>query len=55
VKGFAVGRTVFGDAARTWTKGETKDAEAVAEMAKRFTRLCGMWDKARASAREAVA
>jgi 5-dehydro-2-deoxygluconokinase len=51
VKGFAVGRTIFGDAARAWLKGEMKDADAVAQMAERYTRLCGIWDKARADAR----
>jgi hypothetical protein len=55
VKGFAVGRTIFGDVAQAWMKGDTKDAEAIAEMARRFTRLCGFWDKARADAQEAVA
>jgi 5-dehydro-2-deoxygluconokinase len=55
VKGFAVGRTIFGDVAQAWMKGETTDAEAIAEMAQRFKRLCGIWDKARATAQEAVA
>ncbi len=55
VKGFAVGRTIFGDVAQAWMKGETKDAEAIAEMAQRFTRLCEVWENARANAREAVA
>ena len=55
VKGFAVGRTIFGDVARQWMKGEIADAAAVAEMARRFGRLCGIWDTARANAREAVA
>jgi 5-dehydro-2-deoxygluconokinase len=55
VKGFAVGRTILGDVARGWLKDETTDADAVAEMARRYTRLCTIWDKARASAREAVA
>ena len=50
VKGFAVGRTIFGEVARAWMKGETQNAEAVAEMAQRFTRLCRIWDQARASA-----
>ena len=54
VKGFAVGRTIFGDVARAWMRGESRDADAIAEMARRFTRLCGIWDKARATAREAV-
>jgi 5-dehydro-2-deoxygluconokinase len=55
VKGFAVGRTIFGDVARAWMRGESRDADAIAEMALRFTRLCGIWDKARANAREALA
>jgi 5-dehydro-2-deoxygluconokinase len=55
VKGFAVGRTIFGDVARSWMTGGTSDAEAVAEMARRYTRLCAIWDKARAAAREVVA
>jgi len=50
VKGFAVGRTIFGDAARAWMKGEMNDADAVAQMATRFTRLCAVWDAARAAA-----
>jgi Uncharacterized protein conserved in bacteria len=51
VKGFAVGRTIFGDAARAWMKGELPDDLAVDQMAERFARLCGIWDDARASAR----
>jgi 5-dehydro-2-deoxygluconokinase len=51
VKGFAVGRTIFGDAARAWMKGEMSDADAVSQMAKRFSRLCDIWDAARAEAR----
>ena len=55
VKGFAVGRTIFGDAARAWLKGEMSDAEAVAQMAERYTRLCRIWDDARAGAQEDAA
>ena len=51
VKGFAVGRTIFGDAARAWLRGEMADDAAVAQMAERYTRLCEIWDKARADAR----
>jgi len=51
VKGFAVGRTIFGDAARAWLKGEMGDDAAVAQMAERFARLSEIWDKARADAR----
>ena len=55
VRGFAVGRTIFGTVAKAWLAGEITDAEAVAEMARRYTRLCAIWDKARAATREAVA
>ena len=51
VKGFAVGRTIFGAAARAWMAGETTDAAAVAEMADGYRRLCRLWDDARDLAR----
>ena len=55
VKGFAVGRTIFGDVARAWFKGDMQDGAAVAEMTRRYRRLCVLWDKARADAREKAA
>ncbi|MFC3165785.1 bifunctional 5-dehydro-2-deoxygluconokinase/5-dehydro-2-deoxyphosphogluconate aldolase [Ciceribacter thiooxidans] len=55
VRGFAVGRTIFGDVARAWMKDEIEDADAVAEMAKRYRRLSAIWDEARAAAREKAA
>ncbi|PRY82343.1 bifunctional 5-dehydro-2-deoxygluconokinase/5-dehydro-2-deoxyphosphogluconate aldolase, partial [Donghicola tyrosinivorans] len=55
VKGFAVGRTIFGDAARAWMKGEMSDEAAIAQMAERFTRLCAVWDGAREAARRNAA
>ncbi len=48
VKGFAVGRTIFADAARGWLAGQLTDAEAVDDMAGRYERLCRIWDAARA-------
>ena len=51
VKGFAVGRTIFGDAARAWLRGEISDAAAMDQMAGRYQALCAVWDKARADAR----
>ena len=51
VKGFAVGRTIFGDAARAWMTGDMDDEAAIAQMAERFTRLCQVWDSARSAAR----
>jgi len=50
VKGFAVGRTIFGDVARAWFKGDVDDAAAVADMADRYSKLCQIWDTARADA-----
>jgi len=55
VKGFAVGRTIFGDAARTWMVGDLADAAAVAQMTERFARLSEVWDRARAEAGEQAA
>ena len=52
VKGFAVGRTIFAEAARAWLGGQITDAEAVQRMAERYQRLCTIWDKARADRRE---
>ena len=48
VKGFAVGRTIFADAARAWLGGAITDAEAVEDMAGKYERLCRIWDEARA-------
>ena len=47
VRGFAVGRTIFGDVARSWLTGEMDDEGAINEMASRYERLCSVWDKAR--------
>jgi 5-dehydro-2-deoxygluconokinase len=49
VKGFAVGRTIFAEAARNWLAGKVGDEEAVADMAARYNALCQIWDKARAA------
>ena len=53
VKGFAVGRTIFGDAARAWMAGDISDAEAIDMMCGRYQRLCEIWDQARAAAQAA--
>ncbi len=50
VKGFAVGRTIFADAAARWLKGEITDEEAIADMAARFGRLVQAWDGVRRTA-----
>ena len=48
VKGFAVGRTIFGAAAKAWMTGALTDAEAVEQMTDSYARLCAVWDRARA-------
>jgi len=48
VKGFAVGRTIFADAAQRWLAGRIDDEEAVADMAGRYRALCEIWDRSRA-------
>jgi 5-dehydro-2-deoxygluconokinase len=45
VKGFAVGRTIFGDVARSWLDDKLNNEEAVAEMAKRFKALVEIWER----------
>jgi 5-dehydro-2-deoxygluconokinase len=52
VKGFAVGRTIFADAARAWLAGDMSAAQALDQMADRFGQLCAVWDSARSAARE---
>jgi 5-dehydro-2-deoxygluconokinase len=50
VKGFAVGRTIFAEAAEGYMAGAMDAADAVAMMTDRYARLCALWDAARASA-----
>lgn len=46
VKGFAVGRTLFSEAAQGWLKGHLNDAQAVALMAKKYQLIIAAWDNA---------
>jgi 5-dehydro-2-deoxygluconokinase len=54
VKGFAVGRTIFNDAARAWLAGEIDDAEAVRQLADRFSHLVKAWRRARGAMGQAA-
>ena len=47
VKGFAVGRTIFVDAAEKWLAGRMSDEAAIADMAGRFEKLTEAWLAAR--------
>jgi 5-dehydro-2-deoxygluconokinase len=43
VKGFAVGRTIFGEVARDWLSGAIDDETATARMAQNFGNLVAAW------------
>lgn len=48
VKGFAVGRTIFADAAEQWLAGRIDDEGAIADLSNRFAVLVQAWRVARA-------
>ncbi|MFV2035000.1 MAG: 2-deoxy-5-keto-D-gluconate 6-phosphate aldolase domain-containing protein, partial [Halocynthiibacter sp.] len=48
VKGFAVGRAIFADAAQGWLAGTITDTQAVEQMSAKFQDLCDTWDVTRA-------
>jgi 5-dehydro-2-deoxygluconokinase len=50
VKGFAVGRTIFGEIAREWFRGVTGDDAAVKGMAANLSALVSAWRQVRAEA-----
>ena len=43
VRGFAVGRSIFGEPARAWLGGTLSDGDVVARMAERFRGLVDVW------------
>jgi 5-dehydro-2-deoxygluconokinase len=45
VRGFAVGRTIFADAAKAWLAGTMNDDKAVDDMAQRFEALTTIWQR----------
>jgi 5-dehydro-2-deoxygluconokinase len=46
VKGFAIGRTLFAEAAQAWLKGNMDDAEAIALMRQQYRLTIDAWDQA---------
>jgi 5-dehydro-2-deoxygluconokinase len=46
VRGFAVGRTIFADAAKAWFAGRISDQDAIEDMSSRFRALCEAWEGA---------
>ncbi|MEM1361830.1 MAG: 5-dehydro-2-deoxygluconokinase [Pseudomonadota bacterium] len=55
VKGFAVGRTIFGEAAKRYFAGDISEAVAIQDMAEKYQRLCTIWEEARARATDVQA
>jgi len=53
-RGFAVGRSIFADAAARWFAGRMGDEEVVQDVAGRYARLVRLWDEARAGQAEAA-
>ncbi len=53
VKGFAIGRSIFAQAADDWLSGRIDDEAAIADMAARFGRLVSAWGTATARRRAA--
>jgi 5-dehydro-2-deoxygluconokinase len=46
-RGFAIGRSIFGAAARPWLTGEIDDAAAIRLIADNYRRVISLWNKAR--------
>jgi len=46
-RGFAVGRSIFGHAARAWLGGNLEDEDVIEDIASRYQRLIGLWRAAR--------
>lgn len=55
VKGFAVGRTIFGDTGRKWFAQEVTDQQAITQMAQNYAALCKVWDRARETSKGCTA
>jgi 5-dehydro-2-deoxygluconokinase len=53
-KGFAVGRSIFMDAARRWFAGKADDEAVVRTVAANYSNLVNLWKKARQACKESV-
>ncbi|VEA70673.1 Uncharacterized protein conserved in bacteria [Serratia rubidaea] len=43
VKGFAVGRTIFGQPSRLWLRGELDDSSLISQVKQKYLTLIGFW------------
>ena len=46
VRGFAIGRTIFSEAAKQWFASEIDDSSATEKMRGTYQRLIDAWDRA---------
>jgi 5-dehydro-2-deoxygluconokinase len=53
-RGFAVGRSIFMDAARRWFAGRASDSEVLTEVRDRYAKLISLWNNARHACKESV-
>ena len=53
-RGFAIGRTIFGQPARDWFAGSIDDADAVARVAAGYARMIELWRRQRPAAAAAA-
>ena len=53
-KGFAVGRSIFMEAARQWFAGKSDDEAVVRTVAGNYSKLVNLWKKARQACKESV-
>ena len=53
-KGFAVGRSIFMEAARRWFAGKCSDEAAISEITRNYSSLVATWRKARQACKESV-
>ncbi len=55
-RGFAIGRSIYGEPGRRWLAGETDDEELVSSVAERYGRMNALWQNRNAQhAREGAA
>ena len=47
VKGFAVGRTIFGETAKSWMAGQIDNQTAASQLRSRYREIITAWDRAR--------
>jgi 5-dehydro-2-deoxygluconokinase len=54
IRGFAVGRTIFAEAAQAWLAGSIDDEEAIADMASKLNLLVDAWRRCRQRVEQAA-